>query len=85
MSDLLARLELAELAIKQAAHRCDGKAKEHLEFALAHVQEAYVAANEGDDLARDPAGIHSAVAEGLRMIAALFSSEARQEGGLSDE
>ena len=73
-------LELIDRAVaasKEAAHACRSQAaREHFEFALALLQESWIA--ESGQEARSAEKVIADVRWGLRLIAAVFAKEEKQ-------
>lgn len=73
----LALIDRATAAAKEAAHACHSEAaREHFEFALALLQESWIA--ESGQNARSAEKVIKDVKWGLRLISAVF---AKAEGG----
>lgn len=76
-ADELALIDRAVAASKEAAHACHNQAaREHFEFALALLQESWIA--ESGQEARSAEKVIADVRWGLRLIAAVFAKEEKQ-------
>ncbi len=70
----LASIDRAVGAAKEAAHACrSAAAREHFEFALALIQESWIA--ESGQNAREAGKVIADVKWGLRLIAVAFGKE----------